>query len=94
MLPLQQPFGHELASQTHAPAPLHSCPVAHAAQAAPPAPQDELDSFESASHDPPLQHPPHDVPPQLHAPLAQAWPEEHALHAAPPVPHSEAFCEP
>ena len=43
MEPLQHPFGHEVASQVHAAAFLaHSCPVAHAPQATPPAPQEEL----------------------------------------------------
>ena len=45
MLPLQQPFGHEVASQTHFPlVRLHSWPVAHAAQLAPAAPQELFDS--------------------------------------------------
>jgi hypothetical protein len=45
VLPLQHPFGHEFASHTHAPVDvLHSCPVAHAAHAAPPAPQEAFDS--------------------------------------------------
>ena len=39
-LPLQQPAGHEVASHTHRPLALHSWPVVHAAQAAPPAPHD------------------------------------------------------
>lgn len=49
-LPLQQPLGHEVASQTHwpalAPVLLHSCPEAHGPQAAPPVPQVALDSAE------------------------------------------------
>jgi hypothetical protein len=32
-------LGHELASQTHAPSALHSLPLAHGVQAAPPTPQ-------------------------------------------------------
>lgn len=36
----QQPFGHELALQTHLP-PLQACPVAHGPQVAPPVPQVE-----------------------------------------------------
>ncbi len=30
----------------------------------------------------------------MHAPLVQASPVPHAPHVAPPVPHSEADCEP
>jgi hypothetical protein len=38
--PLQQPLGHDAASQTHLPRdPLHSCPVPHVPQATPPFPQ-------------------------------------------------------
>jgi hypothetical protein len=45
VLPLQQPFGQELASQTHCPVLLlHSWPVAHDPHDAPPAPQVPLDS--------------------------------------------------
>jgi hypothetical protein len=38
VLPLQQPFGHEAASQMHWPAALHACPVAQAPHAAPAVP--------------------------------------------------------
>jgi hypothetical protein len=42
-VPLQQPFGHEVASQTHLPlVVLHSWPVAHAEQAPPPEPHEPL----------------------------------------------------
>jgi hypothetical protein len=41
----------------------------------------------------PLQHPAHDTPPQLQAPFVQACPELHAVQLAPPVPHSEVFCD-
>jgi hypothetical protein len=41
--PLQQPFGHELGVQPHSPVVvLHACPLAHAPQATPPAPQEPL----------------------------------------------------
>jgi hypothetical protein len=40
--PLQQPFGHDVASQVHTPALLHS-PDAHNAHAAPAAPHELLD---------------------------------------------------
>jgi hypothetical protein len=43
--PLQQPPGHEVASQTHRPvALLHSWPVLQAAHAAPPAPHEAFPS--------------------------------------------------
>ncbi len=42
--PLQQPSGHDVASQTQLPVVLHSCPCAHALHAAPFAPHDEVDS--------------------------------------------------
>ena len=43
-LPLQQPLGHDVASHTHCPVPLHSWPVWHAAHVAPPVPQEPVDS--------------------------------------------------
>jgi hypothetical protein len=91
---LQQPLGHEVASQTHCPVVLlHSWPDGHAAHVAPLAPHEVFDSLESASHVPPVQHPAHDAPPHAHAPVTHACPELHALHDAPPVPHSELVCE-
>ncbi len=61
MVPLQQPMGHEAASQTHCPvAVLHSWPAPQGAHAAPLAPQEVLLSAEVASHvpvGPPLQQP-------------------------------------
>jgi hypothetical protein len=54
--PLQQPFGQEIASQTHRPL-LHSRPDAHAAQAAPAAPHELPDSEAYGTHVPPLQQP-------------------------------------
>jgi len=91
--PLQQPFGHEVASQTHVPLLLlHSSPVPHAEQFAPPVPQEPLDSDAHASHvpvGPPLQHPlGHELASHTQLPVAlHSWPAGHALHAAPPVPH-------
>jgi hypothetical protein len=41
----QQPLGHEVASQTHLPAPLHRCPWAQAPHAAPPVPHAAWVSF-------------------------------------------------
>ncbi len=92
-LAVQQPFGHDVASQTHWPLTLHSSPGAHAMHTTPPAPHEAFVSPDSASHVPPLQHPAHDAPPQEHDPFVHAWPVAQALHAAPPVPHSELTCE-
>lgn len=92
MLPLQHPFGQDVASHTHWPA-LHSWLALHAAHAAPPLPHDALDSFASPSHVEPLQQPVHDVvPPQEHTPELQASPEPQDAHAAPPLPQSVADC--
>ena len=91
VLPLQQPFGHDAALQTHAPL-LHVWPAAHAKQFAPPAPHDEAVSLESGSHVEPLQQPPHEPPPQLQTPFVHESPVPHALHAAPAVPHWPADC--
>jgi hypothetical protein len=44
VVPSQHPLGHEDPLQTHAPAPLHVWPFAHAAQLAPPVPQEPADS--------------------------------------------------
>jgi hypothetical protein len=57
VLPLQQPIGHDVASQTHCPLGLHSSPVGHAWQAAPPAPQTFALSAEKVTHVVPLQQP-------------------------------------
>jgi hypothetical protein len=91
--PLQQPLGHEVASQTHCPVALHSWPVPQAAQLAPPVPQDDADSEAYASQVPlvpPLQQPfghvraSHAQRPLVvsHRLLAQA------TQAAPPVPQA------
>jgi hypothetical protein len=88
VVPLQQPFGHDAASQTHAPVLLsHSCPAPQALHVAPAAPHDAVDSLASGSHDAPVQQPAHDPPPHVQAPLAQESPLPHALHATPAVPH-------
>jgi hypothetical protein len=90
-VPLQQPFGHDAASQTHCPVPeLHSVPAPHALQVAPPAPHEEFVSAESGSHAPALQQPEQEEPPQVQAPLEHASPPLHGLHATPAVPHSLA----
>jgi hypothetical protein len=94
VVPLQQPLGHEVPSQTHCPVVLlHSWPAEHAAHVAPLAPHEEFDSLESASHVVPVQHPEHDVPPHVHTPLEHAWPLLHGAHAAPAVPHDAFDCE-
>ena len=91
--PLQQPPGHDVASQTHWPLLLsHSCPEPHALQVAPPAPHAELDSPESDVHVPELQQPAHAAPPQEHVPPEHESPLPHALHASPPVPHCVCDC--
>ena len=41
-LPLQQPLGHDVASQTHCPF-LHSCPAPHPPQVAPAVPHEPFD---------------------------------------------------
>jgi hypothetical protein len=92
----QQPPGHEVASHTHCPLPLHSCPVAHLAQALPPEPHDAFDSLVKASQVvPPLQQPAHEaVPPHEHCPPEHESPALHAPHFLPPDPHSEPVCFP
>lgn len=93
---MQQPLGHDVASQTHAPlVVLHSWPVPHALQAAPPVPQELFDSEPSASHVPPaVQQPLQDEPPQVQVPDEHDCPDAHAEQAAPPVPHVPDDCDP
>jgi hypothetical protein len=62
--------------------------------AAPPEPHDAVDSLPSGSQTVPLQHPEHDEPPQVQVPAVQDWPELHAPHAAPAVPHWKTDCDP
>jgi hypothetical protein len=85
----QQPFGHDVPSQTHWPVvALHSCPDGHAVQVTPFAPHAEFDSLPIGSHVAPLQHPLHAPPPeQVHEPPTQACVETQEPHALPPVPH-------
>jgi len=91
VLPLQQPFGHEVTSQTHCPLVLlHSWPDAHAEQLAPATPHEPFDSEAYATHVVPLQHPPgHEVASHTHCPelLLHSSPEPQASHAPPPAPH-------
>jgi hypothetical protein len=89
-LPLQQPFGQEVASQTHCPVVLlHSRPIGHCVHVAPFAPHDWVDSAESGSHVPALQQPAHGLPePQLQVPPVHVSPVPQVPHAAPPLPHA------
>ena len=86
--PLQHPFGHEVASQTHWPAlVLHSSPAEQALHVAPAEPHEAVDSPAKGSHVEPLQHPEQEAPPHVHTPLMHACPDPHPPHAAPPAPH-------
>jgi hypothetical protein len=96
---LQQPAGHETASQTHCPVVfLHSWPAGHAAQVAPVVPHDPFDSEAYASHVPPV--PPTQQPfgqvlashEQMPLVVSQR-PLGQAAHAAPPLPHCDADSE-
>lgn len=98
VLPLQQPFGHEAASQTHWPPALHSCPVTQAAHATPPVPHELVDSLAYASHVPlvpPLQHPlGHVSALHEHRPLVVSQRLfAQGAHAMPREPQSAADCE-
>ena len=85
--PLQQPFGHDVASHTHWPVELHSVPDGHAAHATPELPQELMFSWAYASHVPLLQQPAHAVPPQLQLPLVHVEVAEQLPQLTPPVPH-------
>jgi hypothetical protein len=92
---VQQPFGHEVASQTHWPAlVLHSVPSAQGTHPVPREPHEAFDSPPSDWQVPPLQQPSQILPPHVHAPPAHDSPTAHAEHAAPPPPHSDAVCDP
>ena len=86
--PLQQPFGHDVASQTHLPCAPHSWPEAHATQAAPASPHDivlDVMHWPVAVQHPPAQPP---FPSQEHACPVHACPVAHMAHATPPDPHA------
>ncbi len=89
--PLQQPFGHDAASQMHVPLlVLHSRPVPHAEQLPPAVPHWALVSDAHGTHWPDeLQQPcGHDDASHTQLPVAlHSVPLPQALHAAPPVPH-------
>ena len=86
----QQPFGHELALQAHAPAVRsHICPAAQAAHWAPFLPQAALVAvmhWPAALQQPEVQEP----PPQEHDPALQVWPAAQATQSAPLVPQAAA----
>ena len=85
---MQQPFGHDVASQTHSPLGSHSSPDLQAAHWRPAEPHDALVSLSRGSHDPlAVQQPLHEPPPHEHSPPEQVSPLPHEPHAAPPVPH-------
>jgi hypothetical protein len=91
-LPLQQPFGHEVASQMHWPLALHACPVAHPPQVAPELPQEVPDCDAYSSHAPvapPTQQPlGHVVASQEQVPFVVSHtPFVHEAQAAPAAPH-------
>jgi hypothetical protein len=92
---VQQPFGHDVASQTHCPfVVLHAWPAAHALHTDPVAPHEVFDSLPSISQVPfAVQQPLHDPPPQLQAPIEHAWPFAHELQAAPAVPQVPPLCD-
>ena len=86
----QQPFGHDVALQTHAPLEEQAWPVAQPAHAAPPVPQVVV---LGVWHWPLESQQPfgHDVALQTHAPCAlQVWLVPHATHWPPLAPHAVA----
>jgi len=88
VVPLQQPFGHEVALQTQVPLLVEQVvPVAHDAQAAPDFPHWLMVWLANGTQAVPLQHPfGQEDALQTQAPFAQVWPVAQELHAAPPVP--------
>jgi hypothetical protein len=92
-LPSQQPLGHDVASQTHAPL-LHSFPVAQAVQFAPFVPHCEF--VGGLTQDVPTQQPlgqSLELQYAWHEPFVHWVPVLHATQAAPPEPHSELVGE-
>lgn len=86
--PLQQPFEHDVESQTHWPVTLsHSSPVLQPPQVAPLAPHELLLSLARGSHEVPLQQPAQAPPPHEQTPLEQACAPPHEVQSAPLVPH-------
>jgi len=97
-LPLQQPLGHEVASQTHCPVVMvHRWPDAHVPHAMPPVPHEEFDWAGYGSHKPvapPLQQPFGQLLSlHSHRPLAVSQrPLGHDAHATPASPQAVADC--
>jgi hypothetical protein len=95
VVPTQQPVGHEVASQTHAPVAMSQpCPAAHVVHIAPPMPHAAPDCIPGATHTPSVEQHPlghvlalHTQWPEL---VSHSWPEAHAAHSVPPAPH-DAF---
>jgi hypothetical protein len=90
VLPLQQPLGHELASQVQAAELLaHSWLVPHAPHAAPPVPQELFVCDAYRTHVLPSQHPfGHEPALHTHCPVPlHAWLVAHVVHVVPAGPH-------
>jgi hypothetical protein len=85
----QQPFGHEAASQTQLPWPLHSWWAPQGAQVPPLAPQAVVEAVTQAPFE---QQPLQLAPPQLQAPLLHVWPEPQVPQALPPEPQAAVDC--
>jgi hypothetical protein len=91
VVPLQQPFGHEVAVQTQlVPSVEQAVPVPHAVHALPPLPQVALAA--AVTHLPfESQHPfGHEAASHWHRPVAalHSWPAAQATHCAPDLPHA------
>jgi hypothetical protein len=87
----QQPFGHDVASQTQAPCALQVCLAAHGTHMAPFAPHIVADAV---MHWPFAQQPAQLTVPQLQAPAVQVCPVAHMPHELPPDPHTLSDCDP
>jgi hypothetical protein len=86
VVPLQQPFGHEVALQTQAPPLEQVLPLGQDVHEPPPVPQLCAVGGEWHCLLPSQQPPAHDEALQAHMPFAQVWPVAQAVQAAPPVP--------
>jgi hypothetical protein len=86
----QQPLGHELASQTHAPS-LHAWPGEQAMHAAPLLPQAVAVSLAAGMQPLALQQPSQVEGSQRHAPFLHAWPGGQATHIEPLLPQAPAL---
>jgi hypothetical protein len=86
VVPLQQPFGHEVALQTQAPPLEQVVPVAHDVHEPPLMPQLCAVGGEWHCLLPSQQPPAHDDALQTHMPFEQVCPVAQAVQEAPPVP--------